>query len=123
VTVATDGNPNRRRSADSLNMTCEISGSEQAAGLTLITVDISVSTSPQSSDRFVSVLRGLTCLRWMGLPSVTLSVVSRNVSMENRQQHYYVITWRFHKAKNWQIYWFYHARVRDNSDIVSTSAS
>jgi hypothetical protein len=42
----------------------------------------------------------------MWLHAVTLSLVSRNVSVENRRQHYYVITWRFHKAKNWQIYWF-----------------
>ena len=63
VNVATDGSPHRWRPADSLNMTCESCGSEQAAGLTSVTNDISVSTSPQSSDRFVSVLRGLTCCR------------------------------------------------------------
>ena len=82
------------------------SGSEQAAVLTPVTNDISVSTSPQSLDRFVSVLRGPACFRWMWLPAVTLSVVSRNVSVENRKQHYYVIKWHFHEAKNWQIYCF-----------------
>jgi hypothetical protein len=97
--------PHQRRPADSLNMMCESSVLEQAAGLKPVMNDISVSTSPQSSDRFVSVLRGLTCSRLMWLPAVMLSVVSRNVSVENRQ-HYYVITWRFHKARNWQIYWF-----------------
>ena len=98
VNVATDGNPHRRRPADSLNMMCESSVSEQAADLKPVMNDISISTLPRSSDRFVSVLRGLTCFRLMWLPAVMLSVVSRNASMENRQ-HCYVITWRF-------LYWF-----------------
>jgi hypothetical protein len=46
VNVATDGNSHQRRPADSVNITCESSGSEQAASLTLVTNDISVSTSP-----------------------------------------------------------------------------
>ena len=101
--------PHLRCSADSLNVTCESSvvrrGRRHNVALRTVTNDISVSTSPQSSDTFVSVMRSLAWFRWMWLPAVTLSVVSRNVSMENRQQHYYDVTWRFHKAKNWHVYW------------------
>lgn len=101
VNVATDGNLHRRRPADSLKMTCESSGSEQTASLTPVnewhfcyhfaTVFGQVCVSVGSCLLSVNVVTR------RDLPSV----VSRNVSVENRQQHYYVITWHLHKVKNW----------------------